>query len=155
MTSTTIHKIVSGGQTGVDRAALDVAISFDIPHGGWCPKGRIAEDGRIPELYQLKENETKAYSKRTEQNVVDSDATLILYWSRLSGGTRLTHQLTTKYRRPSFLVDLSASPDVGAVRDWLTIKNVGVLNVAGPRASSHIGIGLIAEAFLSDVFHDF
>ena len=72
-----IRKIISGGQTGADRAALDVAIKFNIPHGGWIPKGRKAEDGRLPDRYQLQEMPTPSYPERTEQNVIDSDGTLI------------------------------------------------------------------------------
>jgi hypothetical protein len=73
-----ITKIISGGQTGADRAALDFALKFNIPHGGWIPKGRIAEDGPLPAKYQLQEMPTSSYPKRTEQNVIDSDGTLIL-----------------------------------------------------------------------------
>lgn len=147
-----IQKIVSGGQTGVDRAALDVALSLGISHGGWCPKGRLAEDGTIPHVYDLIENDSVDYSKRTQQNVIDSDGTLILFWKKMRGGTRLTFQLTAKHRRPTCIVDLSTHPNSLEVRHWLQTDNISVLNVAGPRASSHQGIGLMAEAFLSDVF---
>lgn len=147
-----IEKIVSGGQTGVDRAALDVAIFLEIPHGGWCPKGRLAEDGVIPESYQLRENESAEYPKRTEQNVVDSDATLILFWEKLSGGTLLTQRLARKHRRPFYLVDLSVDPNPDQVRLWLEEHNIGVINVAGPRSSSHPGIERIAEQYLVRVF---
>jgi hypothetical protein len=83
-------KIVSGGQTGVDRAALDVALELGIPCGGWCPRNRIAEDGRIAERYPLRESATSDPSVRTELNVIDSDATLVLTWEKASGGTLLT-----------------------------------------------------------------
>jgi hypothetical protein len=150
----TVHKIVSGGQTGVDRAALDVAIFHEIAHGGWCPLGRLAEDGAIPEIYQLQENDSPDYAKRTEKNVIHSDATLILYWEKLRGGTKLTRRLAGKHKRPNMLVDLSESPGPREVREWLTQNNVGVLNVAGPRASSHDSIGKSAESFLTFVFQD-
>ena len=104
-----IEKVVSGGQTGVDRAALDVAIYLDIPHGGWCPRGRRAEDGRIPETYQLRETSSRDYASRTEQNILDSDATLILYAKKLSGGSGLTLRLAQQHRRPVLCVDLSPS----------------------------------------------
>ena len=92
-------KIISGGQTGVDRAALDVAVELEIPHGGWCPKGRLAEDGRIPDSYKLRETTSREYAVRTEQNVLDSDGTLILYRESISGGTELTLRLAEKHRR--------------------------------------------------------
>lgn len=88
-----VNKIVSGGQTGVDRAGLDVAIQLGIDHGGWCPKGRRAEDGRIPGCYQLAEADSDEYAFRTERNVVDSDGTLILFFATLRGGTELTYRL--------------------------------------------------------------
>lgn len=85
-----VRRIVSGGQTGVDRAALDVAMQLSIEHGGWCPRGRLAEDGTIPSRYDLRETRSAKYHVRTERNVVDSDATLILYRKSLTGGTLLT-----------------------------------------------------------------
>ena len=93
-------KIISGGQTGVDRGALDAAISLGIPHGGWCPRGRLAEDGRIPDRYQLRETDSPDYPSRTEQNVLDSDATLILYRGRIAGGTEFTLRLAQQHGRP-------------------------------------------------------
>ena len=100
-----LTKIVSGAQTGVDRAALDAAIFLNIPHGGWCPRGRRAEDGAIPAVYQLKETTERNYAVRTEKNVVDSDGTLILFLKQISGGTELTEKLTKKHRRPLLCVD--------------------------------------------------
>ena len=82
-----IKRIISGGQTGADRAALDFAIKMDLPHGGWIPKGRLAEDGPLPEKYQLQEMPTQNYPKRTEQNVIDSDGTLIITHGKLTGGS--------------------------------------------------------------------
>src|SRR4030042_6079458 len=93
-------KILSGGQTGADRSALDVAIALGISHGGWCPRGRLAEDGRIPDRYQLRETDYREYAVRTEQNVVDSDATLILCSGVLSGGTELTLRLAERHHGP-------------------------------------------------------
>jgi hypothetical protein len=81
-----IKKIITGGQTGADRAALDVAILLNIPHGGWVPKGRLAEDGPIHTKYQLKEMPTDSHEERTEQNVIDSDGTLIISHGELTGG---------------------------------------------------------------------
>lgn len=144
-----LSKIVSGGQTGVDRAALDVAIYLEIPHGGWCPQGRRSEDGTIPLEYALRETKERDYSVRTERNVIDSDGTLILYQAKLTGGTELTFRLTKKHRRPCLCVDLAAvdeSPP--SLCHWIATHNIGVLNVAGPRESTTDGIGQRAESFL-------
>ena len=157
----TLRKIVSGGQTGVDRAALDAAIFHDIPHGGWCPLGRRSEDGQIPVIYQLTETESRNYAVRTEQNVRDSDGTLILFEDLLSRGTELTARLTRKLGRPMLKVDISGfcewddekfDREVRAVAEWVQRENIGVLNVAGPRESSAIGIGFAAQAFLVKLF---
>jgi hypothetical protein len=145
-------KIISGGQTGVDRAALDVAIELGIPHGGWCPKGRLAEDGPIPDRYQLSETESADYPARTERNVADSDATLILYRGRIAGGTDLTLRLAKQLRRPWLAVDLDGNPDPAEVSAWLKRENIEILNVAGPRESQSPGIGQFAKEFLLNVF---
>ncbi len=101
--------IVSGGQTGVDRAALDVAIAIGIAHGGWCPAGRLSEDGSIPSRYELRETDSHEYPVRTEQNVIDSDATLILYEGRLKGGTLLTQRICRRLGKPQLSVKIDAS----------------------------------------------
>jgi hypothetical protein len=141
-------KIISGGQTGVDRAALDAAIELGIPHGGWCPRGRTAEDGRISDRYQLREADSPDYSFRTEQNVLDSDATLILYRGRVSGGTELTLRLARQHARPHLVVDLDAALAPAEVRRWLEEHTVETLNVAGPRESQSPGIATLAQAFV-------
>ena len=135
-----IRRIVSGGQTGVDRGALDAALQLGIPHGGWCPQGRIAEDGTIPARYQLRETASAEYRIRTEQNVLDSDGTLILYRGQLQGGTELTYRLACKHAKPHLLVDLLDSTDPQSTRQWLAENGIQVLNVAGPRESSAPGI---------------
>jgi hypothetical protein len=134
------EKIVSGGQTGVDRAALDAAIELGIEVGGWCPKGRRAEDGPIEGRYPLRETPSRAYRQRTEWNVRDSDATLILFRERMSGGTRLTARLTDRYERPLLVLDLYSDPDPRRAGEWLREQGVRVLNVAGPREESVPGI---------------
>jgi hypothetical protein len=141
-------KIVSGGQTGVDRGALDAAIELGIAHGGWCPRGRLAEDGRIPRRYRLAETDSPEYRARTEQNVLDSDATLILYRGRLSGGTELTLQLALTHGKPCLAVDLEAAPELDAIRRWLAESAPEILNVAGPRESQCPGIASEAADFL-------
>lgn len=146
-----LEKVVSGGQTGVDRAALDVAIELSIPCGGWCPKGRRAEDGVIPGKYLLQESPTANYAERTALNVKDSDGTLILSRGSLRGGTALTKTFVERYRRPYLVVDLRA-PTEQQVHDWLTENSIRVLNVAGPRESSQPGIARQATSFLRAVF---
>jgi hypothetical protein len=149
-----VQRIVSGGQTGVDRAALDAAIALDIDHGGWCPRGRLAEDGRIAARYRLQETSSSDYWVRTEQNVIDSDGTLILYRGQLSGGTQLTLRMAAKHRKACLLIDLAGDRDIDGVRQWLVSNAVQVLNVAGPRESSVPGITKEAFEFLQTVLID-
>jgi hypothetical protein len=135
-----ISKIISGGQIGADRAALDFAIEYDIPHGGWIPKGRRTEDGPLADKYQLRERPDKSYSKRTEQNILYSDGTLIISHGRLSGsgGSVLTRRLAKKHNRPWIHVDMdeiSLQDAADKIRKWFKDNNISVLNVAGPRAS--------------------
>ncbi len=143
-----LETIISGGQTGVDRAALDVAIFLGIPHGGWCPRERLSEDGSIPSHYELRETASRDYSVRTEQNVVEADGTLILHYSELARGTLLTLRLCRRHRRPVLLVDLSEEAVVDQVAEWIHANAVQCLNVAGPRESSVPGINLLAQEFL-------
>lgn len=144
----TFITILSGGQTGVDRAALDTAISLDISHAGWCPRGRRAEDGRIDSCYRLTETSGDEYEQRTEWNVRDADATLILNTGPLGGGTRLTQAFAEKWNRPYNLVDLESPVSKQECRDWLVQHNVHTLNVAGPRESKQPGIYQQARAYL-------
>ncbi|MDO9530025.1 MAG: putative molybdenum carrier protein [Syntrophales bacterium] len=133
-----IKKIISGGQTGADRAALDVAIKVGIPHGGWIPKGRKTEDGVLPDKYQLQEMSTTSYPKRTEQNVLDSEGTLIVSHGKLNGGSALTRKLAGKHKRPCIHIDmdrLSITDAVDAIKEWIGYNAIQILNVAGPRAS--------------------
>ncbi len=143
-----VDRVVSGGQTGVDRAGLDVAIELGIDHGGWCPNGRRAEDGRIPDCYQLAETDSSDYAVRTEQNVIDSDGTLILYFAQLRGGTELTYRLARKHGQPHFLVDLHDPKPANAVQCWIREQSIRVLNVAGPRASQSEDIYEMARVYL-------
>jgi hypothetical protein len=144
-------EIVSGGQTGVDRAALDIALELGLPCGGWCPSGRRAEDGAIPARYPLRETPSPAYPERTEWNVRDSDGTLILHRGPLRGGTALTLRLARRLGRPALAVDLSAPPRAETVREWLAAERIEKLNVAGPRESEHPGIHDQAAVFLREV----
>ncbi len=133
-------QIISGGQTGVDRAALDAAIVLGIPHRGWCPRGRLAEDGAIDAKYALKETPERDYAVRTEKNVIESDGTLILYRGKMTGGTRLTFKLTQKNKRPCLAIDLESEIDDDALSQWMTQYQINNLNIAGPRESTHPGI---------------
>jgi hypothetical protein len=144
-------RIISGGQTGVDRGALDAAIALGIPHGGWCPRGRLAEDGRIPDRYELAETDSPEYRVRTEQNVVNSDATLILCRGPLSGGTELTLRLAEQHGRPCLVLDVDRPPRPEDVRQWLADHEVAVLNIAGPRESQCPGIAAQANQFVGKV----
>lgn len=150
-----VRKIVSGGQTGVDRAALDVARMHDIPHGGWCPRGRRAEDGQIPDYYMLSETPLEAYSQRTEWNVRDSDGTLIITRGKPAGGTALTVDLAEQYARPLFVCDLDREqPHAGKIRSWIDGTEIHVLNVAGPRGSEVTNIYDDAFELLTEIVAD-
>lgn len=143
--------IISGGQTGADRAALDFAIAQGIEHGGWCPRGRRAEDGKIPSCYSLRETPSKHYLQRTKWNVRDSDATVVFsIKSQLTGGTRLTYELAQQLGRPVLLLSRDANDVQSAaehLRRFVDQYGVCTLNVAGPRASQEPEI----RAFVTDV----
>jgi Circularly permutated YpsA SLOG family len=143
-----IERVVSGGQTGVDRAALDAALTLGLPCGGWCPRGRKAEDGRIDSRYPLTETPSDDYAERTEWNVRDADGTLVLTRGRPRGGTALTIALARRRGRPVLVLDLDQRPDPGDVQVWAREQGVRVLNVAGPRESQRPGIHSEAERFL-------
>jgi hypothetical protein len=133
-----IRKIISGGQTGAARAALDAAIKLGIPHGGWIPKGRITEEGPLPDKYQMQEMPTDSYPKRTEQNVIDSDGTLIISHGSLTGGSAYTRKMAMKNGKPWFHADLNKLPTFQAgklIEGWILKNGIETLNVAGPRAS--------------------
>ncbi|MEH2168653.1 MAG: putative molybdenum carrier protein [Nostoc sp.] len=134
--------VVTGGQTGVDRAALDTALSLLLPVRGWCPKGRLAEDGKIPPVYPLQETTSTDYALRTEWNVRDSDGTLVLAYGSLEGGTKLTADLAHKYDRPVLIINALSFSGNDAARFWSWIQkhNIRILNVAGPRESSRPGV---------------
>ena len=150
-----VVKIISGGQTGVDRAALDAAIDLGIPCGGWCPRGRLAEDGPIPDRYPLREAPTPSYAERTAFNVRDADGTLVLSWGTPSNGTALTIRLAETMEKPCVVLDLRASPEPEDAREWVRCHAIRILNVAGPRASAAPDLQRTAYtwivAFLSEV----
>jgi hypothetical protein len=144
-------KVISGGQTGADRAALDMALALGLPCSGWCPKGRRAEDGPIDSRYPLVETPWWGYPQRTEWNVRDSDGTLVLTCGQPDRGTALTIELTRRMSKPCLVIDLTGEPDPAAVRDWAVANHIRVLNVAGPRASESPDIYQSAARFLRSV----
>jgi hypothetical protein len=148
-----LGRIVSGGQTGVDRAGLSLAISLGIPHGGWVPAGRRAEDGSIPARFDgLRETDSAEYAVRTRWNVRDSDATLIVTWGTPTGGTRLTVDAAKRMGRPVFVADLERPGVLAAASGWLAEIRPATLNIAGPRESGrHLDVQATARAFLRDV----
>lgn len=149
-----VTKIISGGQTGADRAALDVAIKLGISHGGWIPKGRLTENGKLDDKYRLKEMDTANHNKRTEQNVIDSDGTLILSHGKLTGGSDYTRDMVLRHGRPWLHIDLNKTPSSQAARQigsWIAEHEIKVLNVAGPRASKDLAIYLSTTDILERV----
>jgi putative molybdenum carrier protein len=150
MTNHFIKEIVSGGQTGVDRAALDIAIEFEISHSGWCPYERKAEDGIISTKYNLKEapkptleenlDPDAIYKKRTELNVMDSDGTLIIVKDTPIGGTLYTVKMAEKHKKPYLIFNFSDNQKITDITNWIIKNDVHKLNVAGPRASQTSGI---------------
>jgi hypothetical protein len=148
-----LDKIISGGQTGVDRAALDVGLELGIPIGGYCPKGRRSEDGTIPDKYPLIETSTPNYDIRTEKNITESDGTLILNIGPVANGTAYTLKMARRHRKAFLMVQLDEeTPDaVEEILDWLAANKIRILNVAGPRESKVEGIHKLSLEFLRKV----
>ena len=133
-----IKKIISGGQTGADQAALDIAIELGIPYDGWIPKHRITEDGSLPDKYRLKEMPTISYQARTDKNIMESDATLIFSHGQLTGGSKYTLEMGLQYKRPCLHINLdeyNAFQATQEIHTWINEKKIEILNIAGPRAS--------------------
>lgn len=151
-----IKKIISGGQTGADRAALDTAIKFNIDHGGWVPLGRLAEDGVLPERYRMEEMPTESYPKRTEQNVKDAHGTLIVTRGPLTCGSLLTKKLASQNKKPWCHIDLAFVDEFEAaviLNSFISDYTIKILNVAGPRASSDPGIYRDVKAILETLIY--
>ena len=150
-----IDKIISGGQTGADRAALDFAIANGIPYGGWLPKGRKTEDGTLDLKYHLQEMPTTDYPKRTEGNVLDADGTVIVSHGFLTGGSALTAEFAKKHKKPWIHIDLNELAIKEAAQrldSWLTSHEIKVLNVAGPRARKDPAIYEATLRLLEETF---
>lgn len=131
-----IRKIISGGQTGAEQAALDVAIKLGIEHGGWVSSRHIAEDETLLDKYQLQEMEQTNYARVTEQNVLDADATLILFQNQITGGCAISRRLAEKHKRLLLAIDLNTMAAFQAaqkVEPWITAHNIKILNVTGPK----------------------
>lgn len=137
-------KIISGGQTGADRAGIDVAIKLGFDYGGAIPKGRRTEDGTLPERYdRITELTTKDYKVRTEKNVVDSNATLIFTYDKMGAGSALTVKLAKKHKKPYLHINMEKKSDSEAateISEWLNNMCPNILNVAGSRESTSAGI---------------
>ncbi|MBF0224497.1 MAG: putative molybdenum carrier protein [Desulfobacterales bacterium] len=150
-----IKQIVSGGQTGADMAALDFAIQYKIPHGGWVPKGRKNENGIIPKKYKMKEIDKENYVQRTAQNVIDSDGTVIISHGELIGGSLRTLEFAIKYNKPCLHIDLN-SLDIPSSSEkllfWINENKIEVLNVAGSRASKDSKIYEMTKKILENMF---
>jgi len=134
-----LEKIISGGQTGADQAALDAAIKLGIPHGGWLPKGRLTENGPLPPKYDLVELPTASYPERTKKNIRESDGTLILSHGTLAGGSEYTRKMALRYSKPVLHIDFHRMVPFDAavvINNWMVDHDIRTLNVAGPRASS-------------------
>jgi hypothetical protein len=135
--------IVTGGQSGVDRAALDVALALELPVRGWCPRGRMAEDGRIAERYPMQESASEDPALRTELNVFDSDGTLVLSKGLLEDGTRIVEEVARLHGKPFRYIDLDAEVTgsmVAEFRRWVQKNDIRILNVGGPRESHEPGV---------------
>ena len=147
-----ISKLISGGQTGVDRAALDFALAHQIECGGWCPKGRIAEDGIIPLKYPLTETSGTDYQERTVLNVKDGDGTLIFFNGYMDEGTKFTMDTADDLKKPCFIYDFSKTPEKEKLLNWLSENKIKTLNIAGPRESNAEGIYGLVYDMLKKIF---
>jgi len=148
-----IQKIISGGQTGADRAGIDAAIESGVRYGGWLPKGRAAEDGPVPETYSdFHEMSSGSYPERTRQNVLDSDGTVIFGYGRLTTGSALTLKLARQYGKPYMHIDLEKAEDpVPGIQNWIKKHEIKVLNVAGRKASKAPGIYNVVRGIIKQV----
>jgi hypothetical protein len=153
-----IERIASGGQTGADRGALDAAIALGVPHGGWCPAGRRAEDGPIPSRYELLETAEWEYPPRTRLNILHSEGTVIFTTGEPTGGSRLTVKLCEEHVKPFLHVDLGLHDEneaVDQICDWIDAYDIHNINVAGSRESSVPGIQKLVEQIIIRVVNEF
>ncbi|MGK0190742.1 MAG: hypothetical protein ACI9R3_006572 [Verrucomicrobiales bacterium] len=149
-----VEAIISGGQTGADRAALDWALGRGVPHHGWCPEGRLAEDGAVPDRYRLEETPHRGYIVRTEWNVRDSDGTVIFTLNKnVTGGSLATLRFARKWNKPCIHIARDHAGDAAQrLAEFVINHRVSYLNVAGPRASGVPEIGAYVYQVLEDAF---
>lgn len=153
--STPQYTIISSGQSGADRGGLDAAIELGMAYGGTCPKGRKSDDGLIPPRYRLHEGEALEPGERSEANVRDADATLVLTFGRLGGGSRQVAELARKHGKPCLHLDLNIEPTddaVRRVRAWIGENQIRTLNVSGSRESESAGLQGAVKDLLVRVF---
>lgn len=147
-------RIVSGGQTGADRGALDAALELGAECGGWCPQDRAAEDGGIPARYPLRVSPGAGHAERTRHNVRDSDGTLVLKFAGRCDGTELSMRHAEKLGRPLLILDggcVGAKEAAARVREFIMSNGIETLNVAGPRASGEPRAYTYAHAVIEAV----
>lgn len=150
-----IEKIISGGQTGVDRAALDVALARNIPCGGWCPAGRAADDGPIADKYPLQETSNIDHTVRTGFNVRDSDGTLILCHGDVKGGTAYAVETAKHMQKPVLVINSEQTVDMQQIKTWLEQHQIKVLHIGGPREASRPGIYQEAYQLIDQLIDQF
>lgn len=150
-----LRKIVSGGQTGADQGALSACVQAGFPYGGWIPKGRRTEKGKVPARYRMRQHWSRHYSPRTEANVRDSDGTVIFTYGKPDGGSLLTIAFAKQHGKPCLKVDLNQSHDAAVARvvRWIkrNLPDGAVLNVAGSRRSKAPGIHMAVKRAVLDV----
>lgn len=150
-----LRKIISGGQTGADQGALAACAQLGFPYGGWVPKGRRTEKGKVPAKYRMRQHWSRHYPPRTEKNVVDSDGTVIFTFGKPDGGSLLTIAFAKQHQKPWLAVDLEQPPEVAVAKilRWLKrrLPETGVLNVAGSRRSKAPGIHRAVKRVVRDV----
>lgn len=139
----------------MDRAALDWAIASHLGHGGWCPLGRLAQDGKVPDHYHLKETEFSGYSQRTRRNIEEAEGTLIIHHGLLAGGSKLTLRFTQELNKPYCLLDLNRPwrPQADQAHQWCSTHAVHILNIAGPSETRHPGIYDLTRKVLPLIFN--
>jgi hypothetical protein len=148
------QKIISGGQTGVDRGALDACLDLSFNCGGWCPAGRLAEDGAIDKKYPLRETEENEYSARTIKNIEEADGTLIIAPENFSGGTLFTYEIAKKKGKPVLVITPNPADNslkISAIIEWLVSHSIKILNVAGPRESQWPGAWSKSKQLISQL----
>jgi hypothetical protein len=150
-----LKKIISGGQTGADRAALDVAMALGLECGGWCPAGRAADDGPIDPKYPLTEASEMDHTVRTGFNVRESDASLLIYCGLLQGGTAYAVEMARHHQKPAKAIDLEGPPPPAEISDWIAEHGITTLHIGGQREASAPGMYARAYAYIRRCIEDY